>query len=24
VGHGTVPFTDGGRRLTPAFDVVPC
>ena len=21
--HGTVPFEDGGRRLTAAFDVVP-
>jgi hypothetical protein len=23
VWHGTVPFTEGGRRLTAAFDVVP-
>lgn len=22
--HGTVPFAEGGRRLTAAFDVVPC
>ena len=22
--HGTVPFSEGGRRLTAAFDVVPC
>ena len=22
--HGTVPFEEGGRRLTAAFDVVPC
>jgi hypothetical protein len=24
VWHGTVPFNEGGRRLTAAFDVVPC